>query len=542
MHAGLVYESVLESNWLVIDPEKNNSIGLVRLYIDTFVMFIMFFISGYFIPNSIKNKSSWNFIKSKIKRIFIPWVLAVIFLIPAYKAIFLFSRGLAQEEWFSYFHIFTREGSNLYLFSNNPSQSWLWFLPVLFFFQLIYLALSKTKLLSLKISLKTAVITTFIIGVAYGVILSTFDLMGWTHSHLIDFQNERLLPYFLLFLLGSLCNKLEVFNSTKKNTKIYIISNVVLAVSITVYTTVALNLFFNLLTPNRNYFFVSEFVDRLVYYITFFTTVLSFLHILIHSFRFKLNYTNKILTHLSAGSYSVYIIHMIVVGVIGLAIINISIPAFFKFIILSISTFIVSHMIVYSYRKTKQKKVTMKTILTAIIMVSLATTAYLQNPANESQSSTKEPSMGIHEAALQGNLKAIQQHIKAGSDLNLIDPMGGSTALVVAATFGKTEVAEALIEAGADLNLKNRDGSTALHSSTFFCHTDIVKALLAKGADKTLLNNSGSTALQGVEAPFELVKGIYDYFGSAFGPLGLKLDYEHLKTTRPKIAEMLKVE
>ena len=52
LHSGIVYESILENIWIVSDPDKNNSIGLIRMYLDLFVMFTMFFISGYFIPIS----------------------------------------------------------------------------------------------------------------------------------------------------------------------------------------------------------------------------------------------------------------------------------------------------------------------------------------------------------------------------------------------------------------------------------------------------------------------------------------------------------
>lgn len=156
-----------------------------------------------------------------------------------------------------------------------------------------------------------------------------------------------------------------------------------------------------------------------------------------------------------------------------------------------------------------------------------------------SQPTQMPPKIGIHEAAVDGDLEATQQHIKAGSDLNEKD-VYGSTPLIIATTFGKTEVALALIEAGADLNIKNNDGSTALITAAFFCRTEIVKALLDKGADKNLRSNAGSTALDAVKAPYENVKGIYEYFGKVLGPLGLELDYERIKTTRPIIAEMLR--
>ncbi len=82
-------------------------------------------------------------------------------------------------------------------------------------------------------------------------------------------------------------------------------------------------------------------------------------------------------------------------------------------------------------------------------------------------------------------------------------------------------MAKALIEAGADLNITNNDGGTALHTAAFLCRTEIGRALLDNGANKYLRDNFGNMALESVAAPFDDVKGIYDSFGQALGPLGL---------------------
>jgi uncharacterized protein len=156
------------------------------------------------------------------------------------------------------------------------------------------------------------------------------------------------------------------------------------------------------------------------------------------------------------------------------------------------------------------------------------------------QQTPKAPDMDIHAATFLGNMDALRQHIAAGSDLNLKEPSMGSTPLISAAVFGKTEVALALIEAGADVNLQNNEGSTALTSAAFLCHTEIVKALLEHGADKSIRTNAGSTALESVAGPFEDVRFIYDIFSRDLGPLGLKLDYKQLEETRPVIAELLR--
>ena len=180
----------------------------------------------------------------------------------------------------------------------------------------------------------------------------------------------------------------------------------------------------------------------------------------------------------------------------------------------------------------------MKTLTTAILIAALLTIGGCgkkENPGSEK----KPPHVNIHIAALQGNIDAVYQHIDAGSDLDVKDEYG-STPLIIATTFGKTEVALALIDAGADMEIANNDGSTPLHIAAFLCRTEIVRALLENGADKNALNNAGRTALQTVAGPFDDVKGIYDGIQKGLKPLGLRLNYDRIKKTRPNIAEMLK--
>lgn len=199
----------------------------------------------------------------------------------------------------------------------------------------------------------------------------------------------------------------------------------------------------------------------------------------------------------------------------------------------------------------KTQNTNFRNVFSAFIMAAMILSTVACGSNNEKASSEKEqapaiqetvkpPAMDIHAATFMGDMDAIRQHIAAGSDLNLKEPTVGSTPLISAAVFGKTEVVQALIEAGADVNLQNNEGSTALTSAAFLCRTEIVQALLDAGADKTIRTNAGSTALESVAGPFEDVKFIYDIFSRDLGPLGLKLDYQQLEETRPVIAEMLR--
>jgi uncharacterized protein len=150
------------------------------------------------------------------------------------------------------------------------------------------------------------------------------------------------------------------------------------------------------------------------------------------------------------------------------------------------------------------------------------------------------PAVDIHTAVITGNQEVLKQHIAAGTNLNEKDPFGGSSPLISASVFGKTEAAKLLIEAGADVNFRNNDGSTALHTSAFFCRPEIVKMLLDKKADKTIRNKFGATPYESVLGNFADIKSVYDMMGKMLEPMGLKLDYTYIEQTRPQIAEMLK--
>ena len=90
------------------------------------------------------------------------------------------------------------------------------------------------------------------------------------------------------------------------------------------------------------------------------------------------------------------------------------------------------------------------------------------------------PSMSIHEAAGNGDIEAIKQHLAAGTDVNAKDG-GGWPPLFYAAFSGRTEVAELLIAEGVDVNAKDNLGTLRYAASGG--HKETVELLIANGAD-----------------------------------------------------------
>ena len=179
-----------------------------------------------------------------------------------------------------------------------------------------------------------------------------------------------------------------------------------------------------------------------------------------------------------------------------------------------------------------------KTLASSLLLLTLM--AGCGKPTPPSASKSAPPVISIQDAARTGNLEAIQQHIKATSNLNEKAPDSGGSPLHTAAVFGHLEAVQALVQAGADVNARNNDGATPLLVAAFFCRTEIVQHLLAHGADKQAKDKAGTTALDSVSVPFDQVKGLYDFLQAVLAPAGLKLDYEQLKATRPKIANLLR--
>jgi fucose 4-O-acetylase-like acetyltransferase len=339
-HVGGVYEAagLWGWFWIVDDPATITWVGIVGIVFDIFMMPTLFFISGYLSPASLKDKSGWEFLKGKFKRLMIPWAIAVFTLIPLYKVIFLYSRNLPQEHWSTYFHI-----------TNPNSQNWLWFLPVLFLFNVLYLLLSKANIKFQKTSLKVAVAGTFVIGFVYSFLIGgMLGFRSWTLTPLIDFENERLLVYFMMFLLGVLSFSKNVFEQKTQSKTLYTIVNSIAWIPITVHIFARL---YPIFYPDG---FAITPVYRLIWWLSFDLSLLCLAYVRVESFRRYFDKAGRIWSELNRNSYGVYIIHVIMIGVFGTLLLNLNLPALVKYPVLIVLTYVASNLLVSVYRSLVQ--------------------------------------------------------------------------------------------------------------------------------------------------------------------------------------------
>jgi len=217
---------------------------------------------------------------------------------------------------------------------------------------MLYLLFSKANINISIITLKKAVFAIFLIGLFYSFCMSIFKFQGWTKTIVIDFQNERLLIYFMTFLLGSLCYKLKIFEPKWKNKRFYILINCIAWIPINLYLFLII---YSFIKPGD--FIFSEFADRLLIWFSFHLSLLSLLYIFINTFRYYVNKQGKVSEELNKNSYNVYIIHVIIIGGIALTMLNTEIPSLLKYFILTVSSYVASNLIISFYRNVIKSKI-----------------------------------------------------------------------------------------------------------------------------------------------------------------------------------------
>ena len=103
----------------------------------------------------------------------------------------------------------------------------------------------------------------------------------------------------------------------------------------------------------------------------------------------------------------------------------------------------------------------------------------------------------VHEAASLGKMSQLIGSLARKPELVNAYSEDGSQPLGLAAHFGRKEVAEYLLKAGAEVNSKSRNGFelTALQSAVAMGHLEITQLLLDVGASPNVQDQAGLTPL-----------------------------------------------
>ena len=139
-------------------------------------------------------------------------------------------------------------------------------------------------------------------------------------------------------------------------------------------------------------------------------------------------------------------------------------------------------------------------------------------------------------------IKCIKTLIDKGADVNYII----STSPLIYSSRCSQSISVMLIEAGANINYKDKRGNTALHYSTETQYHRLTKCLVKNGADIDCQNNKGMTALHHAARRNDIYLVKYLLFHGAninitnkygLSPVKLALLYDH-----EEIAQLLSIQ
>jgi len=196
-------------------------------------------------------------------------------------------------------------------------------------------------------------------GFATSLAMDLFGLHGWTKNAVINFQNERFLLYFMIFLVGSLFHHQQAFASPARGIAGYVVVNCTAWIPIMGYLFLFILPF---VAPGKHV--VSPVGDRVLLWFSFYLSLFTLLYLAIETFRRYVDRTGHVWRELDRNSYYVYIIHVIVMGVIAWSLLGFALPAHVKYPLVTIATWIMCNLIISGWRALTTPQTTVAGALT----------------------------------------------------------------------------------------------------------------------------------------------------------------------------------
>jgi hypothetical protein len=388
--------------WPVADKATSIIAGWISAFSDAFAMPLLFYIAGYFAIPTIEKKGTLLFIKEKLKRLGIPWLVCILTICPTLPLIYHFTRNdlsLSTSYWKLWVELFKSAtdfnvglvvSMNDLMINNQFYQRYMWFLSLLIAFFFIFSLMYSIKkdwfgrfdqpitqqnpsfASTLKFLFGIGFLTSFFSFLMVGLILAFGPKSSnpeplFTLGNIIQFRPSRIFLFIIYFGLGVMTfrNKWIERGKFPGQFKIWVISFISLLI---VYLFVYSQMHYG---PDH----LKE-----IYGVVFFF-ILNFMIITTLGFfsSIGLRYWNRPTIFgkkMASNSYDMYLSHYIFVLAFQLVLYIVvpGIPGLFKFVLVSMLSIIFAYIVSEFFIKSFPRA----TIITTIVM--FATMVLLINP------------------------------------------------------------------------------------------------------------------------------------------------------------------
>jgi surface polysaccharide O-acyltransferase-like enzyme len=334
------------------DPSNFIWFEKLALYFDNFFMFTFFMLSGLFVIQGIHKKGSFGFIIDRFIRLLVPFAIVTLLINP-----------IAQYYSYSYYYQLPIKFSSFFEFYKavfgNGAAFQLWFLWVLFVFDILVLALfkliggnMKSNLVKVMKLFKNEVIFLLImVVISYLIYSPLVDVLGNGFimiANPFNVQLARIGVYFLYFLLGVLVGNVGLENTFWKQGRP--LMKAILYLSASILFTVTLS--YSLVYVTSGTITSPDDIKGII-------TLLKLMTILISlSVTVGLVYLstlqqkkNEIISYLSKYSMGIYILHYVIVTVLQFYLVSVNVLPLFKGILVSFFGLFISAVLTMVLKK-----------------------------------------------------------------------------------------------------------------------------------------------------------------------------------------------
>jgi len=327
----------IRSTHAVVDTKRWIGLDIFVNFNDVFFMSLMFLIGGLFLTKSIKKKGTVSFIKDRVYRLLIPFlILGTVFMLIAYfPAYYIAHNSINIVDYLKDFFVVQQ-------WPVGPP----WFLWVLFLFNLVF-AICYTIGKTVKtrfgfVYLQNqpvlfCIVLFLLTWLLYVPVSYNIGASNWTGFYPFDFQLNRILLYFGYFLVGILIGNSD-FNNGLLSVNSSIASSWLLWVLLAFIVFSGLTIIPKYLGEMVTSQTLTGLSSSMIYYSIYAASCTLSCIAFISTFRTKIETERTWWNSLSENAYLIYLTHFAFITWTQFFLLKFDVPAFFKFIITFIIT------------------------------------------------------------------------------------------------------------------------------------------------------------------------------------------------------------